>query len=173
MNFFLAQLIKKIHREINMTQVVNERKCHCCYHQSYCSFFSSMLLVHRLQLMSIASDMRWLPDSQCGEQSYPKMLYSILHNLGFHSVCIIITFGVCLQVPERPIPKGSLQLDPGSYCAEENLASMQRLHIKNLPAPLSVLTRALADVWTPMEPATEQGSLSTWGFGKPRDYPNS
>lgn len=38
-------------KEKKMTQVVNESKSHC-------SFFTSALLVHRLQLMPIASDMR-------------------------------------------------------------------------------------------------------------------
>lgn len=91
--------------------------------------------------MPITSDMRWLPGSQCGKETYPKIRNPILHNLGFHIVYIIMLWA-CLQlVPEWSISKLLPQwlweqLESGSNPAEKNLSLMQRVHIKNLPAPL-------------------------------------
>lgn len=137
-NFWGAELINKIHRESNMTQVVNERKSHGCYQQSCCSFFNH----------AARPDCSWCPSHltcvDCLSASVGKNLTSRFLTL----FCTVLVFMLSISSSGSAFvcrfwsgryQELSLQRDPGSYSAEENLASMQRVHIKNLPAPLSVL----------------------------------
>ena len=143
--------------------------CFLCYHhksmqqlRSLAKISSHMVLIHRLQLMPIVFDMRWLLDSRCGRGTYPEHPRGIFSRLFWFWYFPLIW---CLS--------GLVQSEGyWNYLCDEFETSLSLVHMllsseipcidKMEPMSLSVclflsvcccltmVPAPLADVWTPV-----------------------